>query len=89
MKYFINGKVSFVFWDKDCIIYHHNSGNTHLINDVPEVLLKRCLSAIPYDQEDLLRSIQQYAEFAGQDLSEYINQLLAILIKKDLIEQLN
>ena len=89
MKYSINGKVTFVFWTKDCIIFHHNSGNTHLINDVPDALLKRCLSPISYDQEDLKRSIQQNTEFAGQDLSEYINQLLDLLIKKDLIEQLN
>ena len=89
MKYRAHGQTSSVFWDKDCVVYHHESGNTHLVNDVPEDLLKRCLSHAPYDRNDLQSSIQQCSEFSGQDLSEYINQLLAMLIKKDLIEQLN
>ena len=89
MKYSINGQVTTVFWDKDCVIYHHNSGNTHLMTDVPEVLLQHCLLSTPYEQEDLLTSIQQNTEVAEQDWSEYINQLLAILLKKELIEQLN
>jgi len=89
VKYCISGKVTSAFWDKDCVIYHHESGNTHLMNDVPEALLKSCLSHIPYDRNDLHEVIQQCSEFSEQDLSEYINELLAMLIKKNLIEQLN
>ncbi len=89
MRYRINGAVTTVFWGMECVIYHHDSGNTHLLNDVPEVLLKRCLLTVPYDLRDLQKSIQQGTEFTEQDWSEYINQLLAILLKKDLIEQLN
>jgi len=89
VKYSINGNVTTVFWDRDCVIFHHDSGNTHLMADVPEVLLQRCLLPTPYDQDDLLRSIQQDTEFSEQEWSVYINQLLAILIKKDLIEKLN
>ena len=89
VKYRVYGKAVSVFWDKACVVYHHESGNTHLMNDVPEVLLKRCLSNTSFDRDDLLRSIQQRSKFSEQDLSEYINQLLAMLIKKDLIEQLN
>jgi len=89
VKYRVNGKATSVFWDKDCVIYHHNSGNTHLISDVPETLLKRCLSYTPYDYDDLNQSIQQCPEFAEQDCFEYINQLLITLINKELIEALN
>lgn len=88
-EYRVNGKVTSVFWDKDCVIYHHNSGNTHLISDVPETLLKRCLSHISYDYNALNQSVQQYPEFAEQDCFEYINQLLITLINKELIEPLN
>lgn len=89
MKYRVNGLTSSVFWNKDCVVYHHESGNTHLISDVPEALLKRCLSNTPYDCDDLQVLIQECLEFKVQDLPGYVNQLLAMLRKKDLIEQLN
>ncbi len=89
MKYCLNGKVTTVFWGGDCVIYHHNSGNTHLMTDVPEVLLQHCLLSIPYELADLMTIIKQDTELSDLDWSEYINQLLAILIKKELIEQLN
>ena len=89
MKYHVNGQTSSVFWNKSCVVYNHESGTTHLINEVPEALLKRCLSHTPYDHNDLQLLIQQHPEFQAPDLYEYVSQLLLILIKKDLIEQLN
>ena len=89
MKFRVNGLTSSAFWDKDCVVYHHESGTTHLINDVLEDLIKRCLSDIPYDHNELMLLIQQYLDISEQDLHVYLNQLLVILIKKDLIEQLN
>lgn len=89
MKYRVNGLTSIVFWGKECVIYHHESGNTHLIHDVPQILLQSCLSSIPYSSDDLLMRLRQSTEPSNKDLSAYINQLLAMLINKDLIEQLN
>ncbi len=89
MQYRTNGLATSVFWDRECVIYHHESGNTHLIADVPENLLQCCLSLIPYSEDDLLKLMQQFSEPSEQDFSAYINQLLAMLINKDLIEQLN
>jgi len=89
VKYRVNGKTTSVFWGKDCVVYHHESGNTHLINDVPEALLKHCLSDISYDYDDLKMLTQQYLDISEQDLCAYLNRFLIILTKKDLIERLN
>ena len=89
MQYCVNGQTSYVCWGRDCVIYHYDSGNTHLIQEVPEALIKLCLSESIFGRNDLLRVIKECSEYNERDLHSFVEQLLSLLINKDLIKQLN
>lgn len=81
------GDMSLACWDNQSVVYHHASGNTYLIDYIPFELLKKCLLTACFTKDGLVVNFEAIKpDLALEDIKDFINQLLADLKARELIE---
>ena len=71
-------------WNDEIIIFHHQSGDTHLFSGIEKEIVSFCLSHDNFNVADLFTGYGDYF-YDSQQAESYISALLNILIRKNFL----
>lgn len=77
-------------WGDGVVLYHRNSGTTFLFEAMPLELIQRCFQPTPFDQtmlEDIIGNFDLSDK--SRDKAGYLESLIQVLLRKELIEPVN
>jgi len=77
------GRVSYTTWGSFSVLYNRNSGNTHLVENIPAILMEFCFSNSYFDEQELYQNIITDMNIDDQ----LVKNSLTSFVKMDLLEK--
>ncbi len=76
--------VSVAVWDDEMVVYHHQSGDTHLFSDTAKHVVALCLSRERFSVPELIEAESNFFN-DPQQAQYFIASIVQNLVQKDLI----